>query len=195
MRTGSAMKIMWLIGKRVEIKKLAKESLDSPNIFVAELDWLTTSKAVDGYRFGYELAKLDLNSALLGPSIEAQRKTEEHFSSLFLGGYFAGLAERDLDRWESEIEALVDNSDTQRWICNLTWRSRMPSEASGQRIVRLAEEGVVNPEDFGVFVYGGVIRKLSPEIFHKWTEFLLDVGSEVAISDALELFLYVLPNG
>ena len=34
----------------------------------------------------------------------------------------------------------------------------------------------------------GVIRKLSPEIFHKWIEFLLSVGSEVAVSNALELF-------
>ena len=174
--------------KEIEIRKLAKESLDSPSLLIQELDWLTTSKAVDGYRFGYELAKLDLDSAFLDPSINAQRKTEEQFSSLFLGGYFAGLAERDLDRWESEIEALADNADTQRWICSLTWRSRMPSETSGQRIVRLAAKGVVYPEDFGVFMYGGVIRKLSPNIFHSWMEFLLGADSEVAVSHALELF-------
>ena len=174
--------------KEAEIRKLARESLNSPNLLMQELNWLTTSKAVDGYRFGYELANLDLTSVFLDPLIEAQRKTEEQFSFLFLGGYFAGLAERDLDRWESEIEALADSSDTQRWVCSLTWRSRMPSEVSGQRIVRLAETGVVYPEDFGVFVYGGVIRKLSPEIFHKWIDFLLGVGSDVAISNALELF-------
>ena len=38
--------------KKIEIKKIAKESLDSPSLLMQELDWLTTSKAVDGYRFG-----------------------------------------------------------------------------------------------------------------------------------------------
>ena len=152
------------------------------------MDWLTTTGTADGYRFGYELSRRDEDFSLLDALIQAQLRTEEHFSLFFLGGYFAAIAERNTDFWEAKIGALAARADTQAWVCRLTWRSRMPSDRSGLRILELAEEGVVIPEDFGTFVYGGVIRKLSSETFHRWIEFLLGVGSEVAVSNALELF-------
>ena len=174
--------------KLEEIRQLAKESLDNPELLQKELDWLTTTGTADGYRFGYELSRIDEDFSLLNALIQAQLRTEEQFSLFFLGGYFAAMAERDADYWEAKIDALTAKADMQTWVCKLTWRSRMPSDRSGLRILQLAEEGIVLPEDFGTFVYGGVIRKLSSETFHRWIEFLLGVGSEVAVSNALELF-------
>ena len=171
-----------------EIQQLARESLDSPELLQREMDWLTTTRTADGYRLGYELSMIDEGFTLLDSIIQGQLRTEERFSLFFLGGYFAGMAERDAELWEVHIDALAASADTQPWVCRLTWRSRMPSDRSGLRILQLAKAGIVSPEDLGVFVYGGVIRKLSPEIFHGWTDFLLSAGSEVAVSNALELF-------
>ena len=174
--------------KQEKITQLARESLENPGLLQKELDWLSTSKAADGYNFGYELSKIDVNSTFLVSLIQAQRNTREDYSLFFLGGYFAKLAERDSGKWEAEIETLANNPDTQRWICKLTFRSRLPSDASGLRILSLAETGVILPEDFGIFVYGGVIRNLSPGTFHKWIEFLLGEGSVASATNALELF-------
>lgn len=178
-----------LVDQKLEkIRELAKESLENPAFLQKEMDWLTTTKADDGFRFGYELSKIDINSVFLTPLIDAQRKTEELFSLFFLGGYFRGFVERDPAKWEDKIEALANDPDTQGWICELTWRSRIPSEKSGLRILCLAERGVVLPEDFGIFAYGGVIRNLSHATFHKWIRFLLGHDSMASISNALKLF-------
>ena len=174
--------------KLEELQQLAEESLDNPELLQREMDWLTTTRTADGHRFGYELSRIDEDFSLLDALIQAQLRTEEEFSLFFLGGYFAAIAERDTDLWEDQIGALAARADTQTWVSRLTWRSRMPSDRSGLRILQLAEKGVVRPEDFGTFVYGGVIRKLSSETFHRWIEFLLGVDSEVAVSNALELF-------
>ena len=178
-----------LVDQKLEkIRELAKESLENPAFLQKEMDWLTTTKADDGFRFGYELSKIDVNSVFLTPLIDAQRKTEELFSLFFLGGYFRGFVERDPAKWEDKIEALANDPDTQGWICELTWRSRIPSEKSGLRILSLAERGVVLPEDFGIFAYGGVIRNLSPATFHKWIRFLLGHDGMASVSNALKLF-------
>ena len=141
--------------KLEEIRQLARESLDSPELLQREMDWLTTTKTTDGYRFGYELSMIDEGFTLLDSLIQHQSRPEEHFSLFFLGGYFAGMAERNADLWEAQIDALAVSTITQAWVCRLTWRSRMPSDRSGLRILQLAKSGVVSPEDFGVFVYGG----------------------------------------
>ena len=174
--------------KLEEIQQLARESLNSPELLQREMNWLTTTTTADGYRFGYELSMIDAGFTLLDSLIQGQLRTKEQFSLFFLGGYFAGMAERDTDLWEAQIDALAASANTQEWVCRLTWRSRMPSDRSGIRILQLAQAGVVSPEDFGVFIYGGVIRKLSPAIFHGWIELLLGIGSEVAVSNALDLF-------
>ena len=170
------------------IRQLANESLDNPELLRREMDWLTTTETADGYRFGYELSRIDEDFSLLDELIQAQLSTEEHFSLFFLGGYFAAMAERNSDLWEARIEDLAARTDTQTWVCRLTWRSGLPSDSSGLRILRLAADGIVLPEDFGMFIYAGVIRKLSSETFHRWIEFLLSVGSEMAVSNSLELF-------
>ena len=149
------------------IETLAQQAIDTPSLLGAELHWLVTIEAQNGYSFGYELGKRDDRFVLLSTLLDAQRKAGENMNVYFLSGYFRAIFERDLTQWEEQLDALVDDSTLNIAIPELTHRSDLTDRA-GWRILNLATNGIIDINHFGIFVYGKTIESLSNEVFTAW---------------------------
>ncbi len=170
-----------------EIRSLAQQAVDTPNLLESELHWLVTTEAKNGYRFGYQLGKKDNDFSLLPMLLNAQRNVGDNGSTYFLGGYFRSIFEIDLAEWEEQLDALVKDTTLNVLIPELTHRSSL-TDRSGLRILNLTKNGIIDINHFGTFVYGKAIENLSEEVFTSWIEFLLGSTSKSAVSIALNLF-------
>jgi len=174
------------------IEELTQQAIEKNDLLRPELEWLVTTEAQNGYRFGYELGKRDKDFSLLPLLLEAQRNADANASVYFLGGYFRALFEKNQRRWGRQLDALTEDKKLNVWIPELTWRSGMTDQAA-LRVLRLAEKGIIGIGDFQIFSYGSVIRHLSEDVFKKWIEFLLGSSDTYAASIALALYhLYYL---
>ena len=170
-----------------EISALAEQAVADQKLLVPELSWLITNQAKNSYQFGYEVSTRDMELTCL-PLIYAAQKTADTDSSLaFLGGYFRGIYERDLHRWEQELDNLAGDQIACQMVPELTWRSGLTDKA-GRRVLELAEKGLVGFEAFAGFRYGTTSEALSTEVFESWITFLLGVSDPAC--DAILLDLY-----
>ncbi len=169
------------------IEELAQEAVMNTNQLLPELEWLVTTEAQNGFRFGYELGKRDKDFSLMPTLIEAQRTASENVSVFFLRGYFRALFEKDKGRWENELDSLTQDTELNSWVPELTWGSGM-SDRAALRVLSLAEKGIIGVEHLRMFGFGSVIRDLSEEVFQRWVNFLLDSWETYAVSIALDLY-------
>jgi hypothetical protein len=172
-----------------QIENLAQLAVENFDLLRPELDWIVTTEAQNGYRFGYELGKRDRDFSLLPMLLEAQRKAKEKASIFFLGGYFHSLFEKNQQKWERILDSLSTDEKLNIWVPELTWRSGMSNRAA-LRILNLAKRSIIGIEHFRMFGLGSVIRDLSEKVFKGWIEFLLNSSDTYAISIALDLYQF-----
>ncbi|MYG07932.1 hypothetical protein F4167_15235, partial [Candidatus Poribacteria bacterium] len=166
---------------------LAQQASEDPTLLQAELSWLVTTEAKNGYKFGYELGKIDKGFCLLPTLLDAQRNASDNASVYFLGGYFRVIFEKDLAQWEKQLDALIGDTTLNLTIPDLTHRSGLTDRA-GSRILNLAKDGIIGIDHFGIYVYGKATENLSEEVFTTWIEFLLSFMDKSAVSIALSLY-------
>ena len=169
------------------IEKLAQQTVDTPSLLQSELYWLVTTEAKKGYQFGHELGKRDDGFALLPTLLDAQRNAGENASVYFLGGYFRAIFDSNVAEWEKQLDALVADTILNIAIPELTNCSSMTDRA-GWRILKLAKNGIINVNHFGIFDYFKVIEDLSNQVFTAWIEFLLNATEKSAVSIVLHLY-------
>lgn len=169
------------------LERLAQQAAEDPSLLPAELSWLTTTEAKNGYKFGYELGRRDKNFSLLPTLLDAQRNAGDNASVYFLGGYFRVIFEKNSTQWEGQLDALIEDTSLNVLIPELTHRSGLTDQA-GLRLLNLAKDGIIGTNHFGVFVYGQAIKDLSNEVFTAWIKFLLDETDKSAVSIALNLY-------
>ena len=179
-------------GSRVDknlpkIQELVAQVIEGPKLLEPELGWLLTSTCANSYRFGYELGSRDKEFTLLPHLLEAQRGAKDKVTVLFLGGYFRCLFEKESEKWEKELDSLLKDEKLRFWIPELTWQSGM-SDKAADRILFLAEKGLIDISHFQRFIYGRSIQNLSESRFLKWISFLLGSNSPSAVSVALNLY-------
>lgn len=172
---------------QAHVQRLARQAVEEPALLQKELGWLVTTEAENGYAFGYELGRLDRQLALLSSLVAAQREARERPSILFLSGYFHALIEQDQVKWEEQLDQFAQDNQLAGWVPELTWRSGITDRAA-ERVLELAEKGIIKAEHFGMFAYGGVVPHLAENIFTRWIEFLLESANPDAIYIALSLF-------
>ena len=180
-------------GNRVDLvqpklEELAHQSIEDGELLRAELGWLVTEEAQNGFRFGYELRMKDIGSRLLPDLLAAQQEAGVHGTLFFLGGYFRAFRESDEDGWEAEMERLCNAEETRGWVPELTFRSGQLSDQAGTRILALLQTGAITTRHLRMFAYGGVIRDLSEELFVSWIEHLLTTREPQAVIIALDLY-------
>jgi len=173
----------------VKIKELVQKVIKNRGLIKPELPWLVTKEAKNGYRFGYELAKKDENFSFLPTILEAQRKSGKDSSLFFISGYIHMIFENDVAKWENLLDSLTKDDKLSSSIPELTWRSGMTNRAA-QRILKLAQDNMIDIESLGIFSYGGSFADISENIFNKWIEFLLRSSKISAVVIALELFFF-----
>lgn len=170
------------------IEELAQRAIENQALLRPELNWLVTTEAKNGYRFGYELGKRDKSFSLLSMLVEAQRSASTDVSAYFLGGYLRVLFEQDQQRWEELLDGFAQDSKLRIWVPELTWRLGRMSNRAALRFLKLVEEGAVGVGHFQMFIYGGFLRELFERVFKKWTEFLLNYPDAFGVYIALGLF-------
>ena len=171
------------------IEKLVQQAVDTPSLLKSELQWLITSEAQNGYRFGHELGKRDDGFTLLPMLLDAQRNAATNANISFLGGYFRAIFDKDQSLWEEQLDALIEDTKLNIAISDLTLCSGLTDQA-GWRLFNLATNGIIDVNHFGIFVYGKTIESLSDEVFTAWIEFLLSARDKYAVSIALKLYYY-----
>ena len=169
------------------LEKLAQQAFEDPTLLQAELSWLVTTEAKNGYKFGYELGKIDKGFCLLPTLLDAQRNAIDNASVYFLGGYFRVIFEKDLTQWEEQLDALIEDTTLNVMIPDLTYRSGLTDRA-GIRLLNLAKNGIIDINHFGIFVYDKAVESLSQEVFTAWIEFLLSFMDNSVVSIALNLY-------
>ncbi len=169
------------------LETLAKQSIDKPALLESELSWLVTTEAKNGNKFGYELGQRDDSLSLLPMLLEAQRNAADNASAYFLGGYFHSIFDRDLSLWEQQLENLCTDTTLNVLVPSLTHYAGLTDQA-GLRILKLAENDIINIYDFEIFKYKNAITSLSENVFQTWIEFLLKNTDRSAIDIALKLF-------
>ncbi len=180
-------------GPRIE--ELAQQAINEPELLRPELDWLVTTEAENGYRFGHELGKRDEAYSLLPSIVEALKEASGDASAYLLGGYFRILCERDESKWEEQLDILSQDEKLRVWVPELTWRSGIITDKAALRILALAKEDIVDIGHLRMFSYGRVIRQLSEDAFREWVEFLLSHPDDRAVYIALDLYSFYYVSG
>ena len=108
-------------------------------------------------------------------------------STYFLGGYFHAIFDRNSTLWEQQLDALCEDTTLNAIIPSLTQYSGLTDQA-GLRILNMAENGIINIYDFGLFIYKNAITSLSESVFQAWVEFLVNITDRSAVDIALKLF-------
>ena len=167
--------------------ELAHYALENWVELEAELEWLVTEEAQNGFIFGYSLGSLDEEISLLPRLNNAQSKAGENASLAFLGGYYKAIFEVDRERWENQLDVFAKDKELSTWVPELTWRSGMSDQAA-IRIISLAENKILSFENFRMFGYGSSIQDISNNVFQRWIRFLINIPDIESTYIALELF-------
>lgn len=170
-----------------KIQELADQVQREPSLLEAELPWLVTNAAKNGYRFGYALGTRDVTGSLLPELLEALRSAGDNASAFFVGGYFRALRERDSELWERTLDELAGDAQLRIWIPELTWRSGM-SDRAMRRLLEMGRSSLIPTSSFHMFAFGSVIRDLAEDIFQDLIEFLLATGERDAVFIGLDLY-------
>lgn len=170
-----------------KIEGLADQAIKEKVLLKKELEWLVTTEAENGYRFGYELGKRDDGFSLMPSLLLAQKAANKNPSIFFLGGYMRALFEKSPEDWEKQLDAIVKDDKLNIYVPELTLRSGMSDRAT-LRILNLVEKGIVKYNEFRMFGYGGVLRNVSEGVLHKLVKFLLTRQEPDAVCIAMDLY-------
>ena len=172
-------------GAKPELVQLAAAALAEPSLLQPELAWLVTDDAKNGHEFGVVLGSVD--DLLLWTSIRsAWVRTTEKRSNFFIGGYLSAVYSRNVRLWEELVEGLLSNDDIRQLALGIVWRSGM-SDRIAALLLDLAKQGVIDPKEFRLFIYGGVVNQLPLTVLEGVIDLLLRIDDPIAPDAALDL--------
>lgn len=169
------------------VQTLAQSALQNPAGLNAELAWLTTDAAKNGFEFGHALAEADISFDFLPRILEAQRAHDEDGNAFFLAGYLRGVFERDTSLADGILGDAVDDPSLRWAVFELTWRTGDLTQRRAQRLISLVKKGHAPVESFGLFRYGGGVRPLSRGTLNTIVTMLLAGGTYAALTTAVTL--------
>jgi hypothetical protein len=172
----------------VIIPDLAQKSVQNPTILFPELKWLITNEAENGYRFGYELGKVDAERVFINQIIECQKQCKSNCSVFFLTGYGRAVYERSSEVWEGYLADFSQDENLYSSIPELIWRTGATSQMAIDILNGLIEGQKLPIESVRRFAFGGLADTIAGENFERWINLLLAKGTREAISAAAELF-------
>jgi len=173
-------------GAKPELIQLAAAAAADPSLLQPELAWLVTEEAKNGYEFGAVLGSVD-HLLLLWTSIRsAWVQATEKRSDFFIGGYLSAVHSRNIQRWEELVENLLSNDDTRQLTLGVVWRSGISDRIAGL-LLDLAQQGVIDPKEFRLFIYGGVVNQLLLAALEGVIDLLLGIDDPIAADAALDL--------
>ncbi|WFP51082.1 hypothetical protein PL263_03430 [Methylomonas sp. EFPC3] len=145
------------------LKALCNDVLNSPSLLNAELSWLVTDQAKNGYQFGNLLGTSDHSLKLWHMIKVAWSQADTTRTDFFLGGYLSGVFSRDLNLWEKMIDELFESTTMAEDVLQLVWRSGMTDRIAWELLAK-CESGQIEAHRFRILVYGGIVQKLPFEV-------------------------------
>lgn len=168
-----------------ELAELAAAVVAEPWLLQPELAWLVTNDAKNGYEFGVVLGSVD-NLSLWTSIRSAWVRATEKRSDYFIGGYLSAVHSRNLQLWEELVEALLSNEGIRRLALSVVWRSGMSDRIAGL-LLDLANQGDIDPREFRLLIYGGVVNQLPLAVLEGVVDLLLGFDDQIAPDAALDL--------
>lgn len=169
-----------------EIAALARESVESPEKLDAELPWLVTREARNGFRFGYTLGSTDAEHSLWPQLLSAWSRAGDAADAYFLGGYLRAIFERDQSLWEAIVQGLARDPNVVAHLPELIWRSGL-TDAIGRLLLDLVKERSIAAQSLGIFGAGRATEPLSDEVFSSWLEVLVSTATFDAAVTSINL--------
>jgi len=171
----------------IKTRKLAEQCISDNNLLKCNLDWLMSKDAVKGYKFGYELAKLDNKNTLLPILIDAQKKYSKKESVYFISGYIRCIHENDNAKWDNLLESFTNDEIMSFFIPEITWRTGMTDSASLRMLKIIAQKNI----DITIIMgFANILsNNITSKVFEKWIEYFLNFKEINSYATALEFFL------
>lgn len=168
-----------------ELIQLVADAVAAPELLAPELAWLVTGEAKNGFQFGQLLGQTD--DLKLWPLIlSAWIRAGDQRSDFFLGGYLSALHVKDLYLWEQLVESLLANAEIRSSVLGLVWRSGM-SDRIAEALLAMGERRDIDPKDFRLFIYGGVVSELPLKVLEGIVDLLLEDDDPSAPDAAMEI--------
>lgn len=167
-----------------QVLRLAADAVEK-GLNADELNWLASPDAENVWLFGRRLGELDTAGAFEAP-IEAV--TGDDLNCLLFASYLTG---RYLADEEAERERVIDGIERSKPQAALgaTWRAG-PSEAGARRVIRLLENGLVDPSATRALMYGDWLQHLPL----KYTIGIVDLILKIGAKSNLEIALGIIDN-
>ncbi|MEB4733867.1 hypothetical protein OXV40_32965, partial [Burkholderia contaminans] len=172
-------------GAKPELIQLAEAAVKDPALLLPELAWLLTHDAKNGYEFGVLLGRID-DLKLWSSILSAWSQATEKRSDFFIGGYLSAVHGTKVSLWEELVETLLSNNDIRQLALGVVWRSGI-SDRIAKLLLDLAKQGEIDPREFRLFIYGGVVNQLQLTVLEGVIDLLLGIDDPVAPDAALDL--------
>ncbi|KKL36618.1 hypothetical protein WR30_00025 [Burkholderia contaminans FFH2055] len=172
-------------GAKPELIQLAEAAVKDPALLLPELAWLVTDDAKNGYEFGVLLGRID-DLKLWSSILSAWSQATEKRSDFFIGGYLSAVHGTKVSLWEELVETLLSNNDIRQLALGVVWRSGI-SDRIAKLLLDLAKQGEIDPREFRLFIYGGVVNQLQLTVLEGVIDLLLGIDDPVAPDAALDL--------
>jgi hypothetical protein len=163
---------------------LADEATQDPATLRSALPWLVSGEAEHVWEFAQRLGELDVSRAWLD---EFAAAAQEGPDPRLLSGYLRGRAAAGDDEWvEDVLDRWAQDPGFTSLAFDATWRGRGTPRAV-QRTIRLVEQGLVEPAQLRVLVYGGWLASLDVDQLRDLLEQLAREDSARASEIGLDL--------
>lgn len=169
-----------------DIRQLVKEALANRDLLKAELGWLVTEEAHNGYRFGYALGQQDIDNSVWPDVLRSWQEAGDAANDYFIGGYLRAIFQRDVSAWEKIIHELATEPTNIKYLPPLIWRSGMTDDVA-TLLLDLGIADRFSPESLGLFSMGQTSAPMSDALFGDWLNFLIGTGTFKAAATALNL--------
>lgn len=173
--------------QQTKFQELIIDSFDHLEQLRQEIPWLVTDSAINGYQFGYALAKRDSKFHLLAEIVDCQKNVVGVSGLYFLAGYLRGVSEFHPQSWEELMDKFAENPTTATWVPTLTLRVGQISPQAARRVIQVLEDWSMPVELLDQFTYGHILNGLPEALFNEWLEFLLAHKDPIAPYVALGL--------
>ena len=169
-----------------DIRQLVKEALANHDLLKAELGWLVTEEARNGYRFGYTLGQQDVDKNAWLDILRSWQEAGDAANDYFVGGYLRAIFERDAGAWAKIIHELVTDATNIKHVPALVWRSGMTDDVA-KLVLDLGTAEKFPPQALALFSTGRTSAPISDALFGEWLNFLIGAGTFEAAATALNL--------
>jgi len=162
-----------------EIRKLAAECYESPELLRPHLDWLLTS-ADRAWAFGLELGCLDVSANWRDEIITRQRSHQPRRNTAFIGGYAEAIRRRSPDEFQTLLNELAKYAELKPLLTEIVSRTGGVSQAL-EFISAQLESGDIAPERLGSLLWIYDPMEIPEAEFDRWMDLLQRVGSPEAL--------------